>query len=312
MKLQFIKFIKKPIKFFFLLLIILSVKINAQNNDDKDEAETKIYKKSKILSGFYIGSYFANKYSASTYDGYGFDVNGNQNSFLNSFMYQKIKNVYGGGLGQFDQIASALGVDQGQWQFNESDMPINMRYVPAIMLGFNFKIPVSKNSAFIFNLNGSKLSIEGNFTMTLLKVLGSNPAINSNIKTFAIKGTEKRLLFQLGYQKIFGTDDNINFFGEIGFNGTLSQYNSNTIYINELQIDLTYYLNQNNNPITSPTKPPTGFGLGAYAGLGLNINLNSQFTMQLLYSPSHEKINIGNKPTLKLQNSIGVRLYYKI
>ena len=310
MKLQFIKFIKKPIKFFFLLLIILSVKINAQNNDDKDE--TKIYKKSKILTGFYIGSYFPNKYSASTYDGYGFDVNGNQNSFLNSFMYQKIKNVYGGGLGQFDQIASALGVDQGQWEFNESDMPINMRYVPAIMLGFNFKIPVSKNSAFIFNLNGSKLSIEGNFTMTLLKVLGSNPAINSNIKTFAIKGTEKRLLFQLGYQKIFGTDDNINFFGEIGFNGTLSQYNSNTIYINELQIDLTYYLNQNNNPITSPTKPPTGFGLGAFAGLGLNIDLNSQFTMQFLYSPSHEKINIGNKPTLKLQNSIGVRLYYKI
>ena len=309
MKLQFIK---KPIKFFFLLLIILSEKINAQNNDDKDEAETKIYKKSKILSGFYIGSYFANKYSASTYDGYGFDINGNQNSFLNSFMYQKIKNVYGGGLGQFDQIASALGVDQGQWEFNESDMPINMRYVPAIMLGFNFKIPVSKNSAFIFNLNGSKLAIEGNFTMTLLKVLGSNPAINSNIKTFAIKGTEKRLLFQLGYQKIFGTDDNINFFGEIGFNGTLSQYNSNTIYINELQIDLTYYLNQNNNPITSPTKPPTGFGLGAYAGLGLNIDLNSQFTMQLLYSPSHEKINIGNKPTLKLQNSIGVRFYYKI
>ena len=312
MKLRFIKFIKKPIKFFFLLLIILSVKTNAQNNNDKDEAETKIYKKSKILSGFYIGSYFANKYSASTYDGYGFDVNGNQNSFLNSFMYQKIKNVYGGGLGQFDQIASALGVDQGQWEFNESDMPINMRYVPAIMLGFNFKIPVSENSAFIFNLNGSKLAIEGNFTITLLKVLGSNPAINSNIKTFAIKGTEKRLLFQLGYQKIFGTDDNINFFGEIGFNGTLSQYNSNTIYINELQIDLTYYLNQNNNPITSPTKPPTGFGLGAYAGLGLNINLNSQFTMQLLYSPSHEKINIGNKPTLKLQNSIGVRLYYKI
>jgi len=309
MKLQFIK---KPIKFFFLLLIILSVKINAQNNYDKDEDETKIYKKSKILSGFYIGSYFANKYSASTYDGYGFDVNGNQNSFLNSFMYQKIKNVYGGGLGQFDQIASALGVDQGQWEFNECDMSINMRYVTAIMLGFNFKIPVSKNSAFIFNLNGSKLAIEGNFTMTLLKVLGSNPAINSNIKTFAIKGTEKRLLFQLGYQKIFGTDDNINFFGEIGFNGTLSQYNSNTIYINELQIDLTYYLNQNNNPITSPTKPPTGFGLGVYAGLGLNIDLNSQFTMQLLYSPSHEKINIGNKPTLKLQNSIGVRFYYKI
>ena len=52
MKLQFIK---KPIKFFFLLLIILSVKTNAQNNDDKDEAEKKIYKKNvKNLHGIHF------------------------------------------------------------------------------------------------------------------------------------------------------------------------------------------------------------------------------------------------------------------
>ncbi len=312
MKFQSIKFIKKIIKLFYIILVFLSFNIKAQINDDRTEDEIIVHKKSKIQTGFYLGSYFANNYSASAYNGYGFDVNGNQNSFLNSFMYQKIKNQYGGGFGQFDQVAYALGVDQGQWEFNESDMPINMRYVPAIILGFNFKMPLTKNSAFIFNLNGTKLSIEGNFTMTLLKVLGSNPANNSNIKTFSIKGTEKRLLFQLGYQKTFGTDNNINFFGEIGFNGTLSQYNSNIIYINDLQIDLTYYLNQNINPIASPTKPPTGFGLGAFAGLGLNFDFNYQFSMQLMYSPSQEKINIGNKPTLKLQNSVGLRFYYKI
>ena len=102
----------------------------------------------------------------------------------------------------------------------------------------------------------------------------------------------------------------MNFFLEIGFNGTLTKYNSSTIYINDLQIDLTYTNNINNIPVINSTKNLIGFGIGAYGGLGLNINLNSQFTAQFLYSPSQEKVNIGNNPTLKIQNGVGFRLYY--
>jgi hypothetical protein len=301
---------------FFILLLCCSINIFAQDKDepDPDADQPKVQRKSKILTGLYVGSYFANKYSASTYNGYGFDVNGVRNSFLTSFMYQKIKNEYGGGYGQHDQIADALGVDQQQWDFNESDMPVNMRYVPAILVGFNFKIPVDKKSSIILNLNGTKLSIEGNFTMTTLRpVVGTiNPANNNNIKIFPIKGSEQRLLFQVGYQKIFGNDDKINFFAEAGFVGTLAKFNTNTIYINNLTIDLTYYVNQTLNPAPGPTKRPIGFGIGAYAGIGANIDMNPKFTLQLLYSPSQEKVNIGTNPALKLQNAVGFRLYYKI
>ena len=119
----------------FILFLVLNFNSFAQDEDAKNNQLPTIRRKSKFLTGFYLGSYFANKYSASTYNGYGFDVDGNQNSFLNSFMYQKIMNEYGGGFGGYDRIAEALGVDQNQWVFSESDMPINMRYVPGLLAG---------------------------------------------------------------------------------------------------------------------------------------------------------------------------------
>jgi hypothetical protein len=298
---------------FLILLLSLGINVSAQDNDEADDEEKpKVQKKSKILTGLYVGSYFANKYTASAYNGYGFDYEGKRNSFLSSLMYQKIKNEYGGGYGQVDYIAIALGVDQGQWEFNESDMPVNMRYTPAIMVGFNFKIPVRKKSAIIFNINGTKLGIEGNFTMTALRPAGTNPASNSNIKVFPIRGGEQRLLFQLGFQQIFGSDEKINFFAELGFNGTLAKFDYNTIYINNLTIDLTYYVNQSLYPAPGPTRKPVGFGIGAFGGIGANIDINPKFLLQLLYSPSHEKINIGVAQSLKIQHSAGFRVYYKI
>jgi hypothetical protein len=282
----------------------------SQDNSNSDQDETQPKRKSKFQTGFYLGSYFANKYSASTYNGYGFDLEGTRNSFLNSLMYQKIVNEYGYGRGQYDYIADELGVDQGQWDFTESDMPVNMHYVPAIMVGFNIKVPVDKTSAFIFNLNGSKLNIDGNFTITTRRPPNANPAVNNNIQTFAIRGVEQRLLFQMGFQKQFGEDEKLNFFGEVGLVGTLTKFDRNMIYINKLQIDLMYYLNQTAFAAPGPPRIQVGFGVGAFAGLGANVNINPKFTLQLLYSPSFEKVNIGTGPKLKLQNGIGLRVYY--
>jgi hypothetical protein len=296
----------------FILIWISSSPGFAQDQEEQDPDQPPVQKKTRFLTGLYAGSYFANKYTASTYNGYGFDVDGNRNTFLNSFMYQKIKNEYGGGYGYYDQVAEALGVDQRQWEFNESDMPSNMRYVPSILVGINFKVPVDKKGALIINVNGAKLNVEGNFTMTLLRPPGTNPATNDNIKTFPIRGSEQRMLFQLGYQWIFGDDEKFNFFGEIGFNGTLAKFDKNMIYINNLQIDLTSYWNQALYPSPGPTKRPVGFGLGAFAGFGINLDTGPKFIVQILYTLSDEKVNIGTNPALKFQHGVGLRAYYKI
>lgn len=294
---------------FVLAALLLNITIEMRAQDDDESLPLK---KTKLMTGLYVGSYFANKYSASTYNGYGFDIEGNQNTFENSFMHQKIINEYGGGYGQYDQVADAIGVDQKQWTFNESDMPTNMRYTPSIMVGFNCRIPVEKKSAFLININGSKLNVEGNFTITKIRPQGTNPAFNNNIVVCGIRGAEQRLLMQVGFQQLFGSDEKFNFFGEIGLNGTLAKYDRNYIFINELQIDLTYYVNQTLYPAPGPTRKPVGFGVGAFAGLGTNFEINPKFAVQFLYTLSHEKVNIGNNPTLKLQHAIGLRVYFKL
>lgn len=297
--------------FFFSLLLAGNLNIFSQDNDSTQVDQRPAKPKSRFLTGLYVASYFANNYTAGNYGGYGFDINGNRNTFLNSPMYQKIVNEYGGGYGQHDQIADALGVDQNKWEFNESDMPFNMHYTPAILVGANFKIPLSRRSSIIVNVNGTKLRIEGNFTITTLKPASANPAINPNIQTFAIKGGEQRLLFQLGYQHLFGDDDMFNFLLEGGLIGTLAKFDKSMIYINNLQIDLTYSANQTQYVAPYSSKRPIGFGVGAYAGMGANIDVSPKFNVQLIYTPSYEKINIGPTPTLKLQNGIGLRVYYK-
>jgi len=296
----------------FSVLLTGPMRCLAQDEDVDKEDMPVAYKKARIFTGMYLGSYFANKYSASAYNGYGFDVEGNRNTFANSFMHQKIINEYGGGYGQFDYVAQALGVDQKQWEFNESDMPVNMHYLPAIMVGFNFKIPLRKKTALILNINSTKLSIEGNFTITTLRPPGTNPSTNTNLKVFPIRGTEQRVLFQAGIQHLLGKDDKFNFFVEGGVNGTLAKFDKNTIYINNLQIDLTSYVNQTLYPSPGPTKRPVGFGLGAFGGFGTNFELNRSFTLQFLYSLSHERIKIGTNPAAKIQHALGLRIYYKI
>src|ERR1044072_7190829 len=107
------------LKYFSVLLVLFGGNLQAQDEEDPDQ---ELIKKPKFLTGFFVGSYFANRYTASAYNGYGFAPAGSQNDFVHSLMYQKIKNEYGPGYGLHDQIADALGVEQGQWEFNESDM----------------------------------------------------------------------------------------------------------------------------------------------------------------------------------------------
>src|ERR1044072_765972 len=104
----------RSLKLSLLLLLLLVKPVLAQDNTEESNTGKPLKTKGLNL-GLYLGTYFANKYTATLYDGYGFDVDGNRNSFENSFMYNKIILEYGGGYGQPDLIAQALGVQHGEW-----------------------------------------------------------------------------------------------------------------------------------------------------------------------------------------------------
>lgn len=260
--------------------------------------------------GLHIGCLFANKYTATLYDGYGFDPNGQRNNFENSFMYNKIVLEYGGGYGQPDQIADALGVQHGEWSFNESDMPVNMRYSPAFLFGLQFRYSVDKRNAILLNVNGTQLNITGNFTITTNPPTNSTQ-INDAIKTCNINGVEKRVMFQLGYQRLLGESEKINFLVEGGLNVTMAKFDKNQITVGDLVIDLaSYYYQPGYSSYT--IRKPVGVGFGAFAGMGVNLNMANNFKIQLVYNPSYEGVNIGPEPRLKFQHAIGLRIYYSL
>ncbi len=298
------------------LLLCTSIPCISQTTDEGTEDTEKPVKNIKkrnptgFHAGFIMGTYFANSNTASLYDGYGYNLDGKKNDFFNSFMNNKINIQYGGANGQPDYIAQALNVSPGDWSFNEGDMPINLQYNIALMLGLQTRYGLNKRESILLNMNAAQLSINGNFTIS---TINTTPGIftQNNIQTFSITGGEQRLIFQLGYQRILGDNDQLNFFIEGGITSTLVKFNKNTITIKSLVIDLTSYYYQPGYP-EYRTRGLTGFGFGAFGGLGLNLSMSSKWTMQLVYNPSYETINIGYYSTLSLQNALGLRAYYNL
>ena len=295
-----IKFFKPIILLYFTCFILPSI---AQ--DDSESSPTPAQNGFQI--GLYVGAYFANNYTSSLHDGYGLDFDGNKNNFTDSWMNNKINLQYGGkASGQTDYIAQELNVLPGDWTFDESDMPAYMRYQPAFLIGLHCKYSTDRKNVILLNVNATKLTATGSFTITTRA-----PSGNRVYNSFSIKGMEQRLLFQIGYQHLFGKSEKINFLAEAGLNVTLAKLDKDVIQINSLTIDLTQYYYNGIDPAFSVVKR-VGTGFGAFTGFGLNMNASDAFVIQLVYNPSYEGINLGPNPKLKLQHSFGLRAYYKL
>jgi|SRR4051812_3557314 len=293
----------------FLYFTCCFVPAFAQDEPVADAQPAPVQKGFQI--GLYVGSYFANNYTASLHDGYGVDFDGKRNSFENSYMYNKIVLQNGGGYsGQPDLIAQELNVMHGDWSFDESDMPTYMRYQPSFMFGLQCRYSVDNKNIILLNVNAAKLTSNGSFTITTIPQYIPGQAAQT-IHTFKIKGMEQRLLFQVGFQHLFGDNEKMNFLLEGGLNVTLAKLDKNLIQINNLTIDLTsYYYTPGSTAYSVVRRVGTGFG--AFGGAGLNLNASEAFIIQLVYNPTYEGINLGPNPKLKLQNSVGLRAYYKL
>lgn len=289
------------------LLYFASLVSSASAQEDAPTTDPQPAGQKGFQVGLYVGCYLANKYTAALHDGYGLDLDGNKNNFTNSWMNNKINLQYGGKTtGQTDYIAQELNVLPGDWTFDETDMPTFMRYQPAFLIGLQCRYSVDNKNVILLNVDATKITATGGFTIRTRA-----PSGNNVYNTFNIKGMEQRLLLQAGVQHLFGESEKINFLAEAGLNVTLAKLDKNLIQINNLTIDLTQYYYNGVDPAFSVVKR-VGFGFGAFGGIGINMNASEAFIIQLVYNPTYEGINLGPNPKLKLQNAFGIRAYYKL
>lgn len=315
------------LKYFFLIIGLLTsfTKLDAQEYEpsERDTTSQSAFIPHKgFHAGLFVGAFWANKYTAYLYDGYGFDQNGQRNTFNNSILYNQIVNVYGGANGGIDYIAQLLNVNHSDWYFNEQDMPTNLRYTTTYLVGLNTRYQINKKASITLNINGSRLNVNGKFTIssTSSSNFGSGSASQSKLHQFTIVGAEQRLMFQLGYQKILGKNEKLNFMIECGLNFILSKVQKNQAILNSenpnnsqnnITIDLMSIYNQSPYNYYS-AKYLVGGGIGAFGGIGFNLNINPRYTVQLLYNPSYDRVSLGYNPKFKLQHGIGLRVYYNM
>ncbi len=306
--------------FFSLLILGFAYSGFSQDNNNEEDTLKPIvnYNNHKGFNlGFYIGSFWANKQTASLYDGYGFDQNGQQNNFANSLLLYQI-NYVGGRFGGNDLIAQLLNVDTKDWDFTEKDMPINMRYITTYLVGLNTQYKINKKSSFSLNINGTKLKATGKFTITTKIPTGSG-LLQAPNTAFTINGEEQRLMFQFGYKRYFGKNEKINFLLEGGINIILSKAQKNQVIMhsdlnngqNDIYIDLMNLYQQPPYNFYS-ARYLVGAGIGFFAGAGINFNINPKYSLQFLYNPSYDRIALGYFPKFKMQHGCGLRVYYNM
>lgn len=313
------------LKRIIFLFIVFPIALNAQEEDESTASTNDTTKKLHV--GLFIGAHFANKYTANLYDGYGYTADGLRNDFANSFMLQYMKfyggkgndpsaSVNTGSVVGTDLIAQTLNVAPGDWSFNESDMPTNLTYNMTYIVGFNASYNFNNKSALILNINGTKLTVNGKFTIATTNTATGSPNKNY-LRQGTITGGEQRLMFQLGYQKVLTNHDKFNFFAEAGLNIVMSKFLQNQAYIpngvdggSPLVIDLGgIYNNPNYIYLKSQL---TGVGYGFFCGAGVHLTINPKYTIQALYNPSFDRINLGDAPKFKMQNGFGLRFYYNL
>ncbi len=277
-----------------------------------DEDGNLMVKQTGFFTGIYIGSYWPSDHVAQLYDGFGFDYDENKLTFEDSWMYEKIYRQYGGGYGQPDYISEALGVQPGEWFFDESDMPQNMVYKTSWLVGFSGRYTLDRKNAILFNINGAILKAVGNFTITTRPPPNSTQ-VNNSIRTYEIAGTEQRLLFEAGYQHLFGAEYRaFNFFMEGGLHATLAKFEDNEIQIEYLRINLFDSIDPYTGVSYYNVSRPVGLGFGAFAGAGFNIDTQSKWSLQILYNLLLENVRIGYDQQIQVGQSVGLRAYYTL
>lgn len=255
----------------------------ARYDDEEEEFEWKGFG-----IGLSIGMYFASKHTANVYNGTcgaGYFQNPDEVQCytiaqrlgidpVNQFFiqtYQQVTNYY-----------NATGMN-----LNFDSYPANMRYNPAMYVGFQLRYNFNRDAAFVLNSNTVGLKTVDVFTVTFQGTTAQQNA-QTDTRPFQIVGKENRVNVNLGYRQGFEAGPRSNTYLQFGGSFLGTRYKSNEIFIANQVYDL--YTGVLNNQQITNMRPRTNYGLGWYAAAGLEFFINEQFSFDLSINWSRDKV----------------------
>jgi hypothetical protein len=256
----------------------------AMNQIDKTRSFKTTNDVPELVRWFYglsLGGYFANSSTANYYNGTG--EHSAETALFRQYNFDRIVN-------HVDQIIES---------FEIGELPLNMKYNPAIKIGFFGGLNLSRNFAFTGEFNYTKLSIPDRFTLITDRYSSLTEPI---ILLGDIYGTEERIELRLGVQYTANTKGYIHPFLESGINITDTKVIENRVRIQGLtfsirEIRTDYYNIQD-----------YGMGFGIFTGAGLKMDVSDSFAIRIGGSVSFSRINLGENNEVKPQYTAFLRI----
>lgn len=246
-----------------------------------EEEEEYYYDSTAMYKGWSIGAnfgfYFANKNTANFYNGSGTNDIGYvlDNQYWREPIEQKIGYIF-----------DTVNYDP-PWE-----LPQNMKYQPAMSIGFYAKYNFNKTFSLFFQTNYVKLKATDVFILHLLKFQNTLvPTYNQ----YGIIGQEERFNIDAGVCKEYEMNEVVRLYFETGLNMNNTKVLKNMIYIEGQEYSIiNIYGNQGyipNSNLQEYSIRQGGIGWGIFFGTGIRLVFN-------------EHVSIDPAFTLYLQNIV--------
>lgn len=252
-------------KIFVWLFLMISGLFCPTNAVAQDEEASDVR---SFFVGVHAGGYFANKNTAFFY-------NGNNTYGVQRILSTRIYN---------DQLDQEF---QYSWKFGE--FPEKMRYNPAFAIGGHIGTYISDGFALVLNAHFVRLKLQDVVTFQVDDP--NNNMVGPSIVTAPITGAEQRFHVDIGFQHDLSNRNNTSFYWSGAINGTVTQFEENTIKVGNLpawNIGDPFWFG--NGGVT-----PRGFGIGGQAGLGMKFRFNEQLVFDLGYQLIYTTIKLNHE-----------------
>jgi hypothetical protein len=272
--------------------------------DSTDSASNKLFlpsiqsvaKKSLWEISGNFGLYLSNGYSAQFYNGNRDNVNNLEYIFSNYYWRLEIK--------------EAMEYNVQRDSFMIYDIPANIKYDPAMHVGFSARRNYTDQIAFNFSMNYSKMRIRD---VVLLEVY---PAFSGMIESFVycgIFGEEARTNIDIGLLYTISPEKQTTAFWEFGMNINSTQVKKHFLRVFDRDYNLINIYGSSayvpNTQLNTYDIRQGGIGFGAYASVGVRYRVSPQFCMELLTNAYMKTVNLeGYNQRFSLHNSFLFRL----